>query len=206
MTYMDETGEMLPKIKTTEMHRSRDLRDYGEEFGLTEQEFIDWLNKFSVVGDMGSGEGKLIESAQNNQNVKAKIVGVDFDPRGGEGTVAQARFEHLPFMDNSLDAAISSKAAMYYAEDAESLERQAKELYRVIKPGGELIITMMSGESPRNAEEALKTNYFFVSAPDRSGFISKKSADILKNQGFVETERKVSKNDIHTIALSFKKE
>lgn len=101
--------------------------------------------------DVGCGTGKLAVAASRLVGAGGSVVGIDATPemidlansRAAHET-SGARFrvgvaEHLPFADGSQDAVTSSYFFHHLPSDVKPLAM--REMWRVLKPGGRLIIT-----------------------------------------------------------------
>jgi malonyl-CoA O-methyltransferase len=107
------------------------------------------LPESSVVMDLGCGTGFFSGELQERFN-SSSIVGVDlsFDMlsaahQRSSGLFVGGDAEKLPFSDNSIDL-IYSNFALQWCFD---LSQLFDELYRVLKPGGELIFTTLGNQS-----------------------------------------------------------
>lgn len=95
--------------------------------------------------DVGCGDGSLICTAAV---CGAMVAGVDADPAmltaarlrmaqaGLEATLREGRVEELPFPDGSFDV-VASVTVLCFVDDA---ERAVREMARVLRPGGRLVI------------------------------------------------------------------
>lgn len=93
--------------------------------------------------DAGAGEGQYRPLFSHT-----RYIGVDYtigDPHWNYSQLnAFADLSHLPFKDNSFEAVLCTQVLEHIREP----ERVLKELHRVLKPGGQLILT-----APGNSEE-----------------------------------------------------
>ncbi len=103
----------------------------------------------TTVVDIGCGTGVFLQIAQQ-QYPQMKFIGVDPDAKalsiarhrleraGMDVALHQAFAERLPFPDQSVDVCVSSLAFHHMPDEA---KRQGiKEIYRVLKPGGSIVI------------------------------------------------------------------
>ena len=117
---------------------------------------IPWRGDEQVL-DIGTGSGiTLIGCAQQLNTGRA--TGIDiWDPHAGGGTPEifwrNARAEHvadrvdlqnvdarnMPFADGTFDVVVSSFAAHHFGDEAERTQA-AREIARVVKPGGQIVI------------------------------------------------------------------
>jgi SAM-dependent methyltransferase len=106
-----------------------------------EAQLPDWREK--QILDAGCGTGAILERLGN----PAKNFGIDLAPeaiaicrRRGLENVRQADICDLPFADGSFDAVISS--SVIYHEWVADVGKAMREMHRVLRPGGLLIINV----------------------------------------------------------------
>lgn len=104
------------------------------------------LPEDAAVLDVGCGTGALALAAQRHCPASSLVVGVDpseemrtLARRAGVRDVRAGGFESLPFTDASFDL-VTSGYAIRYAGD---LGETARELRRILKPGGLLVLLEM---------------------------------------------------------------
>lgn len=105
--------------------------------------------EFSDVLDAGCGTGAVI-SLLNEQYPKKRYTGIDLSDKMIEvakrkalsaGTFVQGDCEELPFSEDSFDAVLCSMSFHHYPNP----ERFFANVYRVLRPGGRLILRDMTG-------------------------------------------------------------
>lgn len=114
-----------------------------------EPDLIDWAADFtprSKVLDLGAGVGRhalwLAEKGHSVTALDAAPEGLaEIDKHGGVETV-HARMHELPFEDSSFDQIVSWN--VIYHGDEDILLRTIAEIWRVLKPGGTYLGTMLS--------------------------------------------------------------
>lgn len=95
------------------------------------------------VLDLGCGTGDLALHAQTLLGPQANVIGVDpcddmlaRARARGVAQTANGHFESIPLPSGSVDAVVSAYAIRY----ANDLRRATDEMYRVLKPGGRLVL------------------------------------------------------------------
>ncbi|MDI6778315.1 MAG: methyltransferase domain-containing protein [Patescibacteria group bacterium] len=131
------------------------------------------------VLDFGCGNGRLAGFLKNNYQ---EYVGVDISQRlidiakqkySSEKTKfikADANFNKLPFKDDYFDV-IFSIAVFHHFPSKEYALRITKELYRVLKPGGKIIVTVWNLWQKQYLKYHQKTSKSWIDAniPFKSG-------------------------------------
>jgi SAM-dependent methyltransferase len=124
----------------------------------------------SKILDTGTGTGDFIEVLKE-VFPKAKITGIDPNTESlqeaaikyPELTFAEMNAEKLEFTDNSFDLA-SISMALHHLPD---IQKSLKEMQRVVKPGGWIIVNELFSDNLNPAEEVHKMFHHFRSKIDR---------------------------------------
>lgn len=120
----------------------------------------------SKILDTGTGTGDFIEVLKE-VFPKAKITGIDPNTESlqeaaikyPELTFAEMNAEKLEFTDNSFDLA-SISMALHHLPD---IQKSLKEMQRVVKPGGWIIVNELFSDNLNPAEEVHKMFHHFRS-------------------------------------------
>lgn len=143
-----------------------------------------------VVVDFGCGNGKIIQEMKKN-NPQAEYVGLDVSGVAlelAEATLPDCKFYKiedggsLPLENNSVDFIFSSEVV----EHIYDTENAMAELYRILKPGGKLLLTAPYHGLIKNILIAIFAfDKHFNPIGSHIRFFSKKSLfDLLKKYGF----------------------
>jgi len=106
----------------------------------------------STVLEIGCGRGFYLKAMQNIRSIK-KIIGIDANQQYIEiakencsksVNIIQAKAENIPVKDNSIECVIISEVL----EHVENDEVVLKEILRVLKPKGRLIVTVPNSNYP----------------------------------------------------------
>jgi ArsR family transcriptional regulator len=175
-------------------------KDYvpGRSWKALAEALIKILN-YKVVADLGAGEGTL---AQLLAQRAEKVIAVDLSPKmvefGQNLAVRNGLFnleyrigdiEQPPIDDASLDLALLSQALHH----AESPQRALDAAFRVLKPGGRLIVLDLLQHHFEEAREMYADRWL--------GFSECDLANMLEKAGFVQIETIVA--DRETAAPKF---
>ena len=112
------------------------------------QAFLEQIPQGSIVGDIGCGNGKYIFCVDHLQFVGSDIaenfakICREKDPKT---QVLVSDTINVPFRDSSLDYAISI-AVIHHLSTAERRKQAIKELIRVVRPGGRVLIYVWAFE------------------------------------------------------------
>ncbi len=101
-----------------------------------------WLDRRTVQRVLSSAQGKVLDVGCGNKRLKAFLskgcdyVGIDFNPAADiQMDITKERY---PFEENTFDFAICN-AVLEHVEDEHFV---LKEIYRVLKPGGRLYVSI----------------------------------------------------------------
>lgn len=170
---------------------SRGMRGVCEKLLRSTRRF----NNITRVLDIGCGTGISLPWLEN-ANLAGSVVQTDisqfavrFCKKRGHQKVLLSAAEALPFKDNSFDLAISIDVVQHVNND--SLESSIKEAFRVLRPGGSLLIrtnVFRRGYHPENTDTYRR-------------FKREELKQLVENSGF-SVERLTYANSISAI-LSF---
>jgi tRNA (uracil-5-)-methyltransferase TRM9 len=120
------------------------------------EQVVDFLkNKRGKILDLGCGSGRSFSTADG-----VKFYGVDFsqgmldkarercDEEGFDAELKKSGADNIPYGDEFFDFGIYI-AALHCIDSAEARQKSLEELYRVIKKGGEVLVTVWSRNQKR---------------------------------------------------------
>jgi len=158
------------------------------------------LKEGEVILDLGSGGGIDVFLASKKVGPKGKVIGIDMTEKMIEKSREIAKkygynnvefrlgeIENLPVEDNSVDVVISN-CVINLSPDK---ERVFRETYRVLKPGGRIMISdlVTEGELPEDIKKSFEA---------WAGCI----AGALEKKEYLETIRKAGFRDVRIISES----
>ncbi|HLE47333.1 MAG TPA: class I SAM-dependent methyltransferase [Candidatus Thermoplasmatota archaeon] len=116
-------------------------------------EFLETVPTGARLLDAGCGNGRHARAAQAKG---LEVVGVDFSRKllrharreVGGAALVEAAVERIPFRDASFDAGIAS-AVLHHVRGREERIAVVRDLVRVLKPGGRLLLSVWSRDQPR---------------------------------------------------------
>ena len=126
------------------------------------------INEGDVVLDVGSGAGVDTLISGMRTGPSGKVVGIDLTPAMLQKaeknlsmtnlknvTFEEGSVENLPFADEDFDVVTSNGALNLVPDKA----RAFAEIYRVLKPGGRLMVAdeILIGELPKEKEKIIKS-------------------------------------------------
>lgn len=130
------------------------------------------LKEGDKVLDIGCGDGFFLH-LMSNLGLKLNLIGIDYDRQGlmraeknlesSSVKIKQADLmKQLPFKDNTFSSAIMSEVAEHLPDDKKGL----REVYRVLKPGGRLAMSVPNANYPflwdpvnRILEDVFRTHF-----------------------------------------------
>lgn len=123
------------------------------------------INKGAKILDFGCGNGRLLEILQDKD---LEYYGVDISqklidlakaryPKFSKNLLKTKGQASLPFSDNFFNN-IVSVAVFHHLPDKKFRLALARELYRVIQPGGEIIVTSWNLRQPRYKKYIYRNN------------------------------------------------
>lgn len=121
-------------------------------------DFIDKLPSNSIILDIGCGNGRNMENSKNKYFIGidncAEFVSIC---RSKNLNIINADMCDLPFIDNSFDAIISI-ASFHHLDNKERRVKALKEMRRVLKKDGLILMSVWSINQPTKSKRVFK-NY-----------------------------------------------
>lgn len=164
--------------------------------------FLSCLPKNAKILDAGSGPGNLVKHALHRGY---KAEGVDLSEemvriareKVHEGKFTLMDMRHLDYADTTFDGIISSYSLIHIPSD--EIPDTLKEFYRVLRPGGNLLIIVQKGEADHIVNEPFdKKERMFINF-----FTCARLAKLLSTAGFsIIQQEEVRTSDIHEFAKS----
>lgn len=161
------------------------------------------------VLDIGCGTGTLIILAKQTSGNNAEIYGTDAAPEMIERAQEKARHdkvdvdfqtglaENIQFPDNTFDLVMNS--LMMHHLTADLREKALAEIYRVLKPGGRLLI--VDFEPPK---KGLYKSFLRLILGDMTSIDNTTIPPLLKNAGFTNIDIGATETHIATYILGLK--
>jgi ubiquinone/menaquinone biosynthesis C-methylase UbiE len=136
------------------------------------------LQPGETVLDLGAGTGAVAIQAAAQVGADGRIKAIDVSPEMLEKArqrlrhlaitnveIAEGRAEAIPADDQSIDAVIASLSLMYVIDRAAA----AKEIARVLRPGGRLVAAVWSGPNETDIVRFQQTAGSFAAKPPVQG-------------------------------------
>jgi SAM-dependent methyltransferase len=144
------------------------------------------LSRDSYIFDAGCGEGKymrkILASGYSN------VFGADlFDRHPEKGRYLRANIANVPIKDSSFDLVYSNSVIFYLPDPQKALE----EFYRILKPGGTVIVTVHTKYSLFTLDRVIKRLLRLATVDHLSGvrfYSSMEYKRMFDNAGFEVAE------------------
>lgn len=125
----------------------RSIKQIASMHDMTETELLEELSGKTVL-DIGAGKSHLAETVEALDS-STSIISLDISPEALKESSSKynviANAEHLPFANGSFDEILLSISLPFWAQSPEQVERFMAESVRVLKPGGKILISPISG-------------------------------------------------------------
>jgi ubiquinone/menaquinone biosynthesis C-methylase UbiE len=162
------------------------------------------IQKSESVLELGCGSGYAMKLILE-QNLVGKVVGLDLSPtvirsamirnkqaiNEEKANLVQANVKSLPFENEQFDKVFSIHSIYFWDE----LSVTISEIYRVLKSGGGLILTLCDGKNSETWDGI-------------SSLIDEQIIPMMKNKGMLEVSlvRGPNSRQFHTVAVTGRKE
>jgi len=167
--------------ETNIKYREGVLRKYAGD--VSSPEIIRLSKRFigKKVLDVGAGSGALI-------NLIPNAIGLDLAPKHPK--IIEGDISNMPFSDDSFDTIFATEILEHL--DDETLNKGLDEIYRVLRGGGHLIITVPYKEDLRqNMVVCPKCGAKFHRVGHMQVFDEERMQEILEKKGFEIVEMKI---------------
>lgn len=134
------------------------------------KDFLDQVPKNSIILEVGSGNGKNLERRKDCVNLAVDLCS-EFCKISQKKKIDSLIANNLsiPFKSNSVDY-ILSIAVIHHLSSEQRRLNAIKELVRVLKPGGKLLIQVWAFEQPEKSRNKfiVQDNYVTYKSPDKT--------------------------------------
>lgn len=135
------------------------------------KQFLNSLPKYSVVADVGTGNGKYLSYRSDitviGNDMSDNLLKLIRDKNTG-ANICRANALYLPYRSSIYDASISI-AVLHHISTVEDRCKFIEEVIRVMKPQGQCLITVWAREQPiKPSWKDIGNNDFFIPWVDKS--------------------------------------
>ncbi len=141
-------------------------------------EFLDSLDKYSIIADIGCGNGKNARYRQDItticNDISIELLKITKNKSINSNFTCDcilANGLNLPYKNNYFDATISI-AVLHHIESIVARINFIKELIRITKPGSRILITVWADEQPKKLKwKLINGTDYLIPWDDRKGNI-----------------------------------
>jgi len=136
--------------------------------------FLDSIEHFSVILEVGCGNGKNLDFRKDCFNLGIDLCS-EFCKITNDKTIESiiANNISIPFKTNSIDILLSI-AVIHHLSTNENRIRALNEMIRILKPGGKLMIQVWAYEQHKGSRRKFEKGDNYVEFKDKSGNVCEK--------------------------------
>lgn len=174
MATIDQITRNASTVASTYNNIAHDFSTTRTKYNIwhTVRQFITDLPSGSHVGDIGCGNGKNMQLRTDEltyYGVDISEVMVNICQARGHHVI-QGNILRIPFEDNKFDAAMSI-AVIHHLESRAERVAAIKELVRITKPGGKILIYVWAFEQPVESKRKFTSQDEMVPFKNKDGSV-----------------------------------
>ena len=172
MATVNQITRRTQSVADTYNHIAQDFSNTRTKYNIWQsvRNFIEGLPAESLVADIGCGNGKNMQLRHD----ELEYIGMDISEE--MVTICQTRgfnvvhgdILKIPFADNSVDACISIAVIHHLTTRAERIAG-IRELIRITKPGGKILIYVWAFEQPESSKRKFTSHDEMVPFTNKDG-------------------------------------